>query len=574
MSWQVSAHRANENSTLLKSVFHVCAGASPHRIGRRGSGRLLIYVVWLFFCASPLIYASPSRSPVNQIFQWSVSGTSEGWADGSRKDATAFLWIPEDCLRLRGLLILGTNVPEHMLVGHESIREVCRKNNLGIVWAVPSFWHFAAAAKGRDRQQVEFLEELLHSLADISGYGEVAEVPWLPIGESGHLLMVGGLIRERPERSIAGICVKNPGSRSAEVPVLWTLGTGQEWKQTEVETGANWLNTGGYDAWCRERAANSEPLSIAIEPGTGHFYCSEEMTRLFAAYIDAVVRVRLPEKPGEPLRAVNLSDGVLAGLPLPGQRDLKIIPYADATPDQLARPWFFDADLARQAQGLAAVDWGADPQLVAFTPGFGSRVEPYSLNSVTEIFVEGDGEFAIGSKLLAEVPGNFPDAGAKLARGPGHPVIEWICGPFSPAGEGRFRVALDRTWTGRGAAYIIARHEGAPGIRRSVQPARVALVPNATGRPQTIDFAPISDVPRGTTTIPLSATSDGGLPVSFFVDHGPATVADGSLQLQPLPPRARYPVEVAVTAWQWGRHSEPSVQTAKPVRRTFKILAP
>ena len=37
--------------------------------------------------------------------------------------------------------------------------------------------------------------------------------------------------------------------------------------------------------------------------------------------------------------------------------------------------------------------------------------------------------------------------------------------------------------------------------------------------------------------------------------------------------RARFPVNVTVVAWQWGRGAEPRVKTAAPVERTFAIEA-
>lgn len=514
------------------------------------------------------------RSPANQVFQFSVSGRNDAWQSETANQSTLNFWIPEKCEQLRGLLILGANVPEHMLVGHPAIREACARNDLGIVWAVPTFWNFSKTAKGHDDLQVAFLERLLKQLAEKSGYSEVATAPWIPIGESGHLLMVGGLLQERPERCIAGICVKNPGPKSREVPVLWTLGTAQEWGQKSVDLRAHWLNTGDYAKWCRERASAREPSSMAIEPGTGHFYCSDKMVELFAAYIDAAVAARLPAEAGQPLRPVNLEQGVVANLPLPGQKDLAVVACREATPEQLRRPWFFNSRLARMAQNLATADWDASPQFVAFAGGEGCRVAPYSLNSVTEIFAEGDGEFHPDAQLLTNVPEGFASAGQPLAQAPGQPVVEWICGPFAPIAGGKFRVALDRTWTGKAAAYVIARHEGGEGIRRTVQPARITLVPNTEGRTQTIEFLPVPDVTAGTPSVLLRASSDAGLPVSFFVDHGPAIIKNETLEILPLPPRTRYPVEVAVTAWQWGRRSDPPVQTATPVTRKFRILKP
>ena len=63
----------------------------------------------------------PLRTPENQVFQF-VQRDTFTYADGQTVKPAAYLWIPETCRRLRGLLILGQNVTEHTLVGHPAIR--------------------------------------------------------------------------------------------------------------------------------------------------------------------------------------------------------------------------------------------------------------------------------------------------------------------------------------------------------------------------------------------------------------------------------------------------------------------
>lgn len=548
--------------------------------------RALTATLLLLACALTARAALPS--PENQVFQWAHTDVSAPWPDGSTRRATLYLWIPETCARVRGVVILATNVPEHRLVGHEAIRRACRENDLALVWGVPTFWRFGKTAPapgaepvdvktlpGSDARQVEFLEKLLQGLATKSGYAEIADAPWLPIGESGHLLMVVGLVNERPARCIAAICVKNPQPvRDRTVPMLWTLGTGQEWGQSKVDVRDHWRNTGNYPAWIADRARTDWPLSLIIEPGTGHFYCTDAMAEHFGRYIAAATRARLP-RPGETgLRPITTEDGVLADLPLDGITDRSITPRAKAPADQLDRVWFFDADLARDAQRLSTADWNAAPQFVGFTAGAGTRIDPFSLNSVTRLFVTTDGEFEVGAELLPAIPAGFIGAGEPLARAPGDPVVEWVCGPVAPVAPGKFRIALDRTWKTGAACYLIARHDGDSATRRTVQPAHVTLVENQQGAAQTIKFEPIADAPANTTRIPLLARASSGLPVSFYVESGPALVRDGALEITPLPPRTRYPVEVTVVAWQWGRAQEPQVKLAPLVRRTFRLTAP
>ena len=303
--------------------------------------------------------AATPRSPVNQVFQFAYSGNCTAWPDGSTTKSTGYLWVPENCQKVRGVVILCTNVPEHMLVGHAAIRAACEKNNLGLVWFVPTFWNFAKFAALREAAEkageqaktdltnnlrkinVDFLQQLLDGLAKTSGYDEVASVPWLPVGESGHLLMVCGLLDEKPARCIAGVCVKNPQyPKDRTVPLLWTLGTGQEWGQINVDFRKAWKDQAeGPKGWGNTRSQTGWPLSAAVEAGTGHFYCSDEMAELIGKYISDAAKARLSNDGSPTLKPVDLKAGVLANLPLPGVDDTAIIPYATATPEQLRRPW-------------------------------------------------------------------------------------------------------------------------------------------------------------------------------------------------------------------------------------------
>jgi hypothetical protein len=69
----------------------------------------------------------------------------------------------------------------------------------------------------------------------------------------------------------------------------------------------------------------------------------------------------------------------------------------------------------------------------------------------------------------------------------------------------------------------------------------------------------------------LKATSSAGLPVEYYVAYGPAVVEHGTLRIVELPRRAKYPVDIKVVAYQYGRGIEPLVQTAAPVEQTVRI---
>ena len=168
----------------------------------------------------------------------------------------------------------------------------------------------------------------------------------------------------------------------------------------------------------------------------------------------------------------------------------------------------------------------------------------------------------------------FVGAGEPLVTQPVEPVAEWICGPFAPLGGGRFHIALDRTWKTGAASYMAVQQDIAPGVRFGVQPVAVRLVENNEGAAQTIRFDPIPDVKAGTISLDLTAESDADLPVKFFVVAGPAIVTGKRLEFTAIPPRARFPIELSVAAWQWGRSAETKIKTAPMIRRTFRVMAP
>ena len=275
-----------------------------------------------FVFAGDAISSEALRSPVNQVFQFMYSAASAPRANGSTAKGTLYLWVPEECKKVRGLVIMATNVPEHMLAGHPAIRKACADNDLALVWGVPSFWSFVKEVTVKE--QVDYLQQLLEGLAGVSGYEEVATVPWLPMGESGHLLMVTGIVDQRPDHCIAGICIKNPQyPKDRTVPMLWTLGTAQEWGQKKGDVRTSWL---GKRGWGREA---TWPLSCLIEPGTGHFYCTDRMAEYFGKHIAAAAKARLSDD-GSPVLKEATRIGTLAEIMAVRGAAIDILPFARA----------------------------------------------------------------------------------------------------------------------------------------------------------------------------------------------------------------------------------------------------
>ena len=525
--------------------------------------------------ASADVQAVPLRSPENQVFQFATTATFD-FGGGTSRTASAYLWIPPACQRVRGVLVAGRNVPEHWLVGHPAIRSACSDSDLAILWCCPTFY-LGAVHDGR--RHGEFLQQLLAALADQSGYDELARVPWLPLGESYHLGMVKQLVNAWPERCLAAIQIKGGylDLQSTGVPVLTAIGTCDEWDQEKKDLLNQWKDVSFYEKHRRRRTDKPDwPGSLLIEGGSGHFECTEPMGLQIAQYIRAAVGARLARDGGDALRLVNLDDGYVAGLPVPGAERQAPVRYCDCPPALRSLPWYFTEELAQAASQLADINWAAETQVPVFADAEGRPV-PFTHRGITLPVPFQTGEdgmsFQLGATFLDKLPATFKHAGTALGHAPGSPSIEWICGPVAPLGANRFRIALDRTWPDS-PIFLRVWHPGDRTYRPSVQPGGLHLNPNRNGRAQQIIFDPPADQPIGAKDLLLHAVSDAGLPVQFFVRSGPAEVQGNRLVFTAIPPRSKLPLAVTVVAWQWGRSVEPQIQTAERVERTFFLRGP
>mgnify|MGYP002134123000 CR=1 FL=1 len=552
----------------------------------RKNPALFAALLGLCLAATAFGSVSTSRSPENQVFQFTATGTfTPGAKPGmASRTADAYLWVPEQCQRVRGVLILAQNVPEHWLAGHPAIRSACADNGLAILYACRSFLMLDTYKnypwQERNREHGKFVQQLLDDLAKVSGYGEVATAPWFPMGESMALMVPNALTSAYPDRCIAGIQIKDGvwrELRSPAVPVLVSCGTGKEWDLPKHDIFSIWKEQASWDLreHCAKRAAMpSWPGSLVIEAGSAHFSCSEKMAEIYARYIRAACKARLADDGGPALKPVHLEDGYLAGLPVPGSKPLKPVRYGECPPDRRNLPWYFDEAAARAAFEMADVNWNASPQLPVFADAAGNPV-PFNARGITGPLpwttAEDGITFELGSAFLEKLPDRFIGAGKSIGHVQDKPILEWLCGPFIPLGGNRFQFAMDRTWN-KTDCYVRVWHPGDANYRLSTNPGRLNFDPNRQGKPQKISFPEIPDQKAGTKEVKLEATSDSGMTVRFFVRSGPAIVRGDRLVFTPIPPRSKMPLAVNVVAWQWGRSSGPRIQTAEPVERTFRII--
>ena len=88
-------------------------------------------VVWLLLCAWT-IYSHAAE------WQWSVP-VSKVIAPETGRHPQAFLWIPEDCMQVRAVMIGTHNMCEETLFENELFRRRMKEAGVALIWITPGW---------------------------------------------------------------------------------------------------------------------------------------------------------------------------------------------------------------------------------------------------------------------------------------------------------------------------------------------------------------------------------------------------------------------------------------------------
>ena len=108
-------------------------------------------------------------------WQWSVEIPSMV-SDETGGHPTAFLWIPEDCQRVKAVVVGQHNMCEETLFENVLFRQRMKEAGIALVWITPILnqpWDVATGCN-------DALLRALDDLAEVSGYGELGRVPIVP----------------------------------------------------------------------------------------------------------------------------------------------------------------------------------------------------------------------------------------------------------------------------------------------------------------------------------------------------------------------------------------------------------
>lgn len=546
-------------------------------------------------------------------YQWSAT-VDEVVSSETNDHPRAFLWIPPACQRVRALVIGQHNMEEEPILEHPAFRKTMGELCFAEIWVTPAMGsnHFRF-----DQGAGAMLDALLQRLAGKSGYRELAFAPLVPIGHSAMAGFGWDVAAWNPERVLAVMSISGQwpylkdagspdwGDRTVDgVPGLTVKG--------EYEVQGNMTN--GWYAGLKGDSLVTHPatvLSHVVEPGGGHFEVSDEKIALMSLFLRKAARYRLPPEaaPAGPVKLARIAprrDGWLYdGWLLDTAPSAPAAPVAAYQGNKDQAYWAFDAEMAHAIEDFQGRYRQQPAVLVGYRQQDGLTA-PRPDHAMVHLKFEpvGDGmSFKLGAGFWDQVPAGVKDnagwagwlaEGGKKTVTAGdtiaHPApdkermmtIAPICGPVLQTAPDTFAIRFNRTgMTNRKRSsdiWLALTWPGDANYKKMVQQAQLQFpLTNKEGKAQALAFPDIPDQRAGGSIAPLQlrASSSAGLPVHYYVREGPAEVDDqGRLSFSAVPPRSRYPIQVTVVAWQWGRSLEPKVQSALPVERTFLILAP
>lgn len=526
-------------------------------------------------------------------WQWSVS-VPEVVSGETGGHPQAFLWIPPSCDYVKAVVVGQHNMCEETLFENPLFRQDMEEAGIALVWITPILDFPWDVTNGCN----DALLNALDNLAEVSGYDELKQAPIVPLGHSAMATFPWNFAAWNPERTLAVI------SYHGDAPRTNLCGYGRanlEWGRVRNIDGIPGLMIEGEYEWWEARVRPAlafrmmypqSCISFLCDAGRGHFDVADRTAKYIALFLKKTLERRLPESGavGGPveLRKVNPQDGWLAErwrrgddiegetrLPAPSKqpRRAKPAPFSQYKGDPHDAFWYFDREMAELTESIYREERGKRPQYLGFVQN--GRLLAYDEKSHLRISASFQPEADGRTFYLKAV---YTDSTYR-ALADGHaimfPKISRICGPVEQVDDTTFRVCFYRMgmYNKRrtGSITLLASSQGDRRYKSTVQELSFSIpYRNVEGRRQFILFPGLPDVAEGTESLLLEATSDCGLPVSYYVKEGPAEVKGNKLVFTRIPPRSRFPLKVTVVAWQYGLAGK--VQTAEPVERTFYII--
>ncbi|WP_321345265.1 hypothetical protein [uncultured Draconibacterium sp.] len=515
-----------------------------------------------------------------EIYQWSVP-VRNVISPETNDHPQAFLWIPEDCMQVKAVVFGQHNMCEETIFDHPVFRKTMAELGFAIVWISPGIDQQWDVKNGCQQA----FDNLMNDLAEISGYTELKYAPVVPLGHSAMATFPWNFAAWNPDRTLAII------SYHGDAPRTNLTGYGREnleWGRNRNIDGIPGLMVEGEYEWWEARVNPAlafrvmypeSCISFLCDAGHGHFDVSDDIVEYLALFLKKAAQYRLLENQilDEPIQLTKLNprDGWLVERWHPDQTkraEAAVFPqYQGDVHDAF---WYFDEEIAEATENYYDRERGKKDLHLGFEAK--GKLVPFTEKSHAGVVGKFRPEADNPTFYLKAVLVDTLHAALSNVYAEGRPLIDRICGPVKKVNDTTFTVRFYRMGLNNtkrtGDIWLLAHHSGDENYKSAVQQFNMRIPFRLEeGEEQNIDFGEITDQTQGAKSVSLHAKSSSGLPVYFYVKEGPAVVEDGKLVFTKIPPRSKYPVKVTVVAWQYGKMTEPKVQSAEPVEQSFMI---
>jgi len=489
---------------------------------------------------------------------------------------TAFLWIPPHCKYVRGIVFAMENALERNWMEDPIVRTAAAEEDLAMIWLADGkptsiTWEMKPGA-------ISLLDTMFRRLAVVSGYHEIENAPLIMTGHSWNGRAAWTYTNANPGRVIMSIPIRTyplPDSlQFPGVPLCYILGQTTELPQyNDGRPGDRdffWPIVRRTALALRAKDVRNL-IGVVTYPGGCHMDWSDDQSRFLALLLHKACQYRLPDqRPADgkvKLRPLQPSMGWLTDTGGMVPDHYAPASYSTYKGDPQKAYWFLDKDVALAAIALSGDRKPRQKQMITFVED--NDTLDVRKNGYVSLPLNND-EIKVTGGYLRSIPDGLIDAGKPLGHAEGGFTFHAVMGPCIQQGPDLFAIRFDRQAPRN--IMIMATQQGDTTYRRALQPALITIPAELTeGKEQSINFPYIDDQPSTTRYIPLKATASSGLPVHYYVVSGPVVVDGDQLILTSLPPKTTSPLKVILVAYQWGSMSEPKIQSAPMITRTFNI---
>ena len=380
------------------------------------------------------------------VYQWSVK--LDGYiSNETDQKPEAFLWIPPGCERLDAIVFIQQNMSEETLFDMSSFRDAMSELNFAIIWIAPGFSQQWDVNQGAQK----IFDKMISDLADKSGYEEIKEIPYVPIGHSAMATFPWNFAAWNKDKTLAVV------SLHGDAPRTNLTGYGREnleWGRNRNIDGVPGLMIEGEYEWWEARVNPAlsfrmmypgSCISFLCDAGRGHFDVSVETAQYISLFLKKAAQYRLKNNKEKECKLLSIdpTTGYLVQRWSPDKlkraRPASFSEYKGDTHDAF---WYFDKEIALLTEQRYNRTKNKKMQYVSFSQN-GKLLEFNEKNNILEklSFLPLEDGITFNLKPV------FTDSTyKKLSENHAQtiPVISRVCGPVEIINDTTFRLSFYR----------------------------------------------------------------------------------------------------------------------------------